>query len=99
MIRRPPRSTLFPYTTLFRSKTGKVVPRGQPGEGTSDQSIFTTEHDPRGIQVGTAVTTLLKRRDAKPGIAKAHYIDFWGRAEEHPSEFQGTPISRIPRFA
>src|SRR5688572_31307185 len=22
MIRRPPRSTLFPYTTLFRSKTG-----------------------------------------------------------------------------
>src|SRR3989441_12085678 len=25
MIRRPPRSTLFPYTTLFRSLTGKVT--------------------------------------------------------------------------
>src|SRR2546429_6592978 len=25
MIRRPPRSTLFPYTTLFRSEPGKVV--------------------------------------------------------------------------
>src|SRR3712207_8701096 len=25
MIRRPPRSTLFPYTTLFRSKQGQVV--------------------------------------------------------------------------
>src|SRR2546430_10700091 len=25
MIRRPPRSTLFPYTTLFRSLTGDVV--------------------------------------------------------------------------
>src|SRR5690625_1945024 len=24
MIRRPPRSTLFPYTTLFRSKAGKL---------------------------------------------------------------------------
>src|SRR6266496_3071538 len=24
MIRRPPRSTLFPYTTLFRSRTGRV---------------------------------------------------------------------------
>src|SRR2546426_9300657 len=24
MIRRPPRSTLFPYTTLFRSKTKKI---------------------------------------------------------------------------
>src|SRR2546430_13173297 len=26
MIRRPPRSTLFPYTTLFRSEHGIVVP-------------------------------------------------------------------------
>src|SRR5260221_10209816 len=26
MIRRPPRSTLFPYTTLFRSQTGRDVP-------------------------------------------------------------------------
>src|SRR2546429_6750515 len=26
MIRRPPRSTLFPYTTLFRSNTHPVVP-------------------------------------------------------------------------
>src|SRR3712207_8285556 len=24
MIRRPPRSTLFPYTTLFRSRTGRI---------------------------------------------------------------------------
>src|SRR3712207_7311095 len=29
MIRRPPRSTLFPYTTLFRSKLRRLVrPRG-----------------------------------------------------------------------
>src|SRR5258708_11036395 len=27
MIRRPPRSTLFPYTTLFRSPTGNRSPR------------------------------------------------------------------------
>src|SRR2546425_6545683 len=26
MIRRPPRSTLFPYTTLFRSQVGRAVP-------------------------------------------------------------------------
>src|SRR5258707_11907985 len=29
MIRRPPRSTLFPYTTLFRSLLGGPVPIGQ----------------------------------------------------------------------
>src|SRR5256885_9633979 len=32
MIRRPPRSTLFPYTTLFRSgRFGKFVERSGPG--------------------------------------------------------------------
>src|SRR2546422_3047944 len=36
MIRRPPRSTLFPYTTLFRSPprgTGRSAPPGRAGGG------------------------------------------------------------------
>src|SRR2546422_9411965 len=35
MIRRPPRSTLFPYTTLFRSldRAGDAQPRDGPGDG------------------------------------------------------------------
>src|SRR3712207_7711619 len=32
MIRRPPRSTLFPYTTLFRSRGGDDFLRGQYGD-------------------------------------------------------------------
>src|SRR5207237_1499425 len=32
MLRRPPRSTLFPYTTLFRSRSGRG-PRGPGGSG------------------------------------------------------------------
>src|SRR2546428_10017647 len=35
MIRRPPRSTLFPYTTLFRSKTGKIT-----GENNNQEFFF-----------------------------------------------------------
>src|SRR5687767_15463134 len=31
MIRRPPRSTLFPYTTLFRSSTVQYHPEAGPG--------------------------------------------------------------------
>src|SRR5256885_3955394 len=31
MIRRPPRSTLFPYTTLFRSPAALTLPKGTPG--------------------------------------------------------------------
>src|SRR3989442_9523289 len=30
MIRRPPRSTLFPYTTLFRSQATRGIERGSP---------------------------------------------------------------------
>src|SRR3712207_8463665 len=32
MIRRPPRSTLLPYTTLFRSPASTVVSEAMPGE-------------------------------------------------------------------
>src|SRR5216684_7813664 len=42
MIRRPPRSTLFPYTTLFRSKTGLVVegPIRLPVEGQDNFALM-----------------------------------------------------------
>src|SRR6266536_3932248 len=40
MIRRPPRSTLFPYTTLFRSRTGQGVDLGgQPTPGAADPMV------------------------------------------------------------
>src|SRR3712207_7077362 len=39
MIRRPPRSTLFPYTTLFRSEpVGLGRDAGQPGEPRVDEA-------------------------------------------------------------
>src|SRR5690349_24200167 len=37
MLRRPPRSTLFPYTTLFRSDLQKVVVHGPPKLIEADQ--------------------------------------------------------------
>src|SRR2546427_4826535 len=39
MIRRPPRSTLFPYTTLFRSVPGKVSRRLQGARGDQQHRI------------------------------------------------------------
>lgn len=61
-------------------RTGKVIPQGLPGAGSSDQSVFSTEQDPRGIQVGTAITTLLKRRNGGSGTGPAtvRFRDFWG---------------------
>src|SRR5256885_6818438 len=39
MIRRPPRSTLFPYTTLFRSKAKHLKPIPISGQDASPQGI------------------------------------------------------------
>ena len=56
-------------------ETGKVAPDGSP-----DPSIFSTEGDPVGIQVGTAIATMIRKPDHAPAeeIAFRH---LWGRAK------------------
>src|SRR2546430_3541308 len=44
MIRRPPRSTLFPYTTLFRSELRTLIERGEP-IGNDCSSLLETIRD------------------------------------------------------
>src|SRR3989454_12042122 len=52
MIRRPPRSTLFPYTTLFRSREDLSLgdPEAEPAErveaAEADGEVFDAEHQP-----------------------------------------------------
>src|SRR5258708_23450137 len=72
MIRRPPRSTLFPYTTLFRSllrSTGKIsvvsmVARVCPSAN---------QREPKSQPLSAAAR--MSRNN-------------WGRSEEHTSELQ-----------
>src|SRR2546423_9946256 len=47
MIRRPPRSTLFPYTTLFRSSNSPVPPR--PTRGVTPPNSLRTSRSLRPI--------------------------------------------------
>lgn len=54
---------------------GKTTPDGQP-----DPSVFSTPQNPEGIQVGTAVATLVRRRDHVPSDLVL-YRDFWGRSK------------------
>src|SRR2546427_9370332 len=73
MIRRPPRSTLFPYTTLFRSRlfnTQRNDTRGKPGRATARCN------DTRGLR--PTASGLLA------GAAGLHAV----RSEEHTSELQ-----------
>src|SRR5690349_23432707 len=76
MIRRPPTSTLFPYTTLFRSlvKQGKMPSPDASAFGPS--SVSQTQHTVNGV----AVVATNSDDIASVGVD--------ARSEEHTSELQ-----------
>src|SRR5258708_21035705 len=79
MIRRPPRSTLFPYTTLFRSRTviaGVVVERSARAG-----------HDKRVPDIAGAVPAQLPRAVLGEVIEQEQHQQYQ-RSEEHTSELQ-----------
>src|SRR2546426_8675554 len=82
MIRRPPRSTLFPYTTLFRS--GRSGGRRRR-EVTID---VRREADPEEDEGGP-------RKDA--GHRRLPILSLLGRSEEHTSELQ-SPCNLVCRL-
>ena len=65
-----------------RYKTGKTAPDGSP-----DPSIFSTREDPVGIQVGTAIATLVRKADHEPAETVA-FRHLWG--ETKPAELTAT---------
>src|SRR5256885_9312322 len=88
MIRRPPRSTLFPYTTLFRSNRGRNViaparaaeaPRGKRSQGGDWHALGTSAH----------FNALYQHHLAGAGAAI--------RSEEHTSELQ-SPCNLVCRL-
>src|SRR2546423_6968224 len=78
MIRRPPRSTLFPYTTLFRSLRGRgeISTHGVDGRGELRQRAL--RHHLRAVDRQT--------RAARRNDAPMHALQ--RRSEEHTSELQ-----------
>ena len=56
-------------------KTGKVAPDGSP-----DPSIFSTAGDPVGIQVGTAIATLVRKANHRPAQTIA-FRHLWGQTK------------------
>src|SRR5438094_5008772 len=86
MIRRPPRSTLFPYTTLFRSRGLDHAVDAAPG-GAVDVGIKAVEkHIPRVQHVGL----LEPHGDVGVGVRRR-------RSEEHTSELQ-SPYDLVCRL-
>src|SRR5438876_9165639 len=86
MIRRPPISTLFPYTTLFRSRVGSARrPADSQGRG---GPVTQSRYD--AIVIGAGVN----------GLVTAHFLARAGRrvrSEEHTSELQ-SPVHLVCRL-
>src|SRR2546430_15917545 len=93
MIRRPPRSTLFPYTTLFRSRAAELA--GLAPDIESFPAGFETMVGERGITLsgGQKQRTAIARavlRDPRILILDdaLSSVDTLLRSEEHTSELQ-----------
>src|SRR2546422_7467547 len=89
MIRRPPRSTLFPYTTLFRSRT---LPGTHPTKG----AYFTrgtsknahAVYSEAGPDYVYNMQRLLKKFETAKTLVPKPVLTPSKRSEEHTSELQ-----------
>src|SRR2546426_5655691 len=86
MIRRPPRSTLFPYTTLFRSEG--LHRAGQALVRSLDPARIVSTIAAKALEVSRADAAILFRLDADEREL---------RSEEHTSELQ-SPCNLVCRL-
>src|SRR2546430_8307486 len=88
MIRRPPRSTLFPYPTLFRSRPGAAVIAYLRAPGASQEAVAV----PYAAIVRFAGKTWVYRQLADEQFSRREISGDrstgQGRSEEHTSELQ-----------
>src|SRR5256885_6991339 len=92
MIRRPPRSTLFPYTTLFRSRpeSRNAVDRETAAALADAFRAFEADVDARVAVLWGAGGTFCAGADLKAiGSGRGNRLESEGdRSEEHTSELQ-----------
>src|SRR4051812_49583150 len=98
MIRRPPRSTLFPYTTLFRSDVVRVDQDGtkvwtQTSRGLGHVAIDAARGDRKSTRLNSshmsisyAVFCLKKKKKTKPELPQQH-------KQHHHKPSESVPLS------
>src|SRR3712207_8291465 len=82
MIRRPPRSTLFPYTTLFRSHTARGTLRHAGCRWWHEDNMDLVELEMRESPLTFTFPTIVR------GPESTTLADLRDRSEEHTSELQ-----------
>src|SRR5256885_8402501 len=94
MIRRPPRSTLFPYTTLFRSRQASSTEAIAPPPSTSAEAR-SHRQSPRLMRQGHVLIT--RWGTGTPVAGDRDRLQARGRSEEHTSELQ-SPCNLVCRL-
>src|SRR2546422_3153723 len=76
MIRRPPRSTLFPYTTLFRSYSRAPSPRKSVRSASVDMGLLCTVREP-GTDSHSCMTLMVTADRKSTRLNSSHgYISY-----------------------
>src|SRR5205807_9038392 len=97
-LRRPPKSTLFPYTTLFRSTNVRVQPENL-AQGSA--ALFATRWITHfcapafSLLAGIGIGLALDR--GKNAAKMSRFLVVRGRSEEHTSELQ-SPCNLVCRL-
>src|SRR5256885_12245964 len=90
MIRRPPRSTLFPYTTLFRS--ARTEARYEAREPARDAHVLLEPRHDGDVAAAHRVS-----RERGPELQASRIGELVVRSEEHTSELQ-SPCNLVCRL-
>src|SRR3712207_583205 len=90
MIRRPPRSTLFPYTTLFRSEWDfrvlyRSLMRSEGGRRREDYTHVAVQIDP---EEGATIDAGRARRYLETYFHSARVSLYWGSTEHFAKELK-----------
>src|SRR5258707_13442663 len=74
-------------------RTGKLTPEGKP-----DPSVFSTDFNREGIQVGTAIATLV-RREEHQGVGEIRFRSLWGTEKRGQliESIQPSPPAPLPK--
>src|SRR3712207_7440594 len=101
MIRRPPRSTLFPYTTLFRSDLdyilGQVIEQTDAGAHILDVNVGLPEIDEASMMVDVVKAIQADRKSTRLNSSHANisYAVFCLKKKTPHCQRQPTPNSYI----
>src|SRR3989454_4514430 len=103
MIRRPPRSTLFPYTTLFRSfgavgpVVGQFTPPGTGGVAVLAGALKQLGANKRILMIGAHPDDEYSDLVALFARGMGAQVAYLSRSEEHTSELQ-SPCNLVCRL-